>query len=86
MEEQSHDEIDDLFRRIRLRLIELRDSSPEAVEEIKSSLTQLEDWVEKLVIDSLHLKSLQSESKKAAAAAKKSTKTPTSRSPAKKPK
>ena len=85
MEEQSYDEIDDLFRQIRLQLIEIRESSPKAVEEIKSSLTQLEDWVEKLVIDSLRLKSLQSEPKKAAAAAKRSTKAPARRSPAKKP-
>ena len=66
MEERPYDEIDDLFRQIRLRLVELRDIAPEAVDGIKSSLTQLEDWVEKLVIDSLRLKSLQSAAKKPA--------------------
>jgi len=79
MEENPYDEIDDLFKQIRLRLIELRENAPEAVDDMKSSLTQLEDWVEKLVVDSLHLKSLKSESGKTATAQKRSAKASTSR-------
>ena len=53
MKENAHDAIDDLFAKIRLKLLKLRESDPVTTEELKSLLTQLEDWVEKLVIDSL---------------------------------
>lgn len=76
MEEQPSDAIDDLFRQIRLRLLEMRESDPTNAEEMKSLLTQLEDWVEKLVIDSLRLQSLESGKKKTTQSGRKGTKQP----------
>ena len=64
MEEQPSEAIDDLFRQVRLRLLQIRESDPSIAEEVKSLLTQLEDWVEKLVIDSLKLESLERSKKK----------------------
>jgi len=59
MTKDSSAQIDELFVRIRLQLLQIRQSDPEIVEELKSLLTQLEDSVESLVIDSLRLKSLE---------------------------
>ena len=59
MAENSYEQIDDLFTQIRLRLLEIRQSDPLATEELKSLLSQLEDCVESLVIDSLKLRSLE---------------------------
>ena len=78
MEEQPYEPIDDLFRQIRLQLLQVRESDPTTAEELKSLLTQLEDWVEKLVIDSLKLRSLQSTPKKTRQSAKRRTNTPDS--------
>jgi len=78
MEEQPYEPIDDLFRQIRLQLLQVRESDPATAEELKSLLTQLEDWVEKLVIDSLKLRSLQSTPKKTRQSAKRRTNTPDS--------
>jgi hypothetical protein len=64
MTEQPYEQIDSLFAQIRLRLIEIRQSNPQAVEELKSLLSQLEDYMEQLVIDSLKLRSLESKSQK----------------------
>jgi len=47
------DHIDYLFAKIRLKLVEIRKSDPEVVEELKALLIQLEDCVESLVIDTL---------------------------------
>jgi hypothetical protein len=66
MTKDSSAQIDELFVRIRLQLLQIRQSDPEIVEELKSLLTQLEDSVESLVIDSLRLKSLEKPAKKAA--------------------
>ena len=66
MEDNSYDQIDDLFAQIRLRLAQVRKSDPATAEELKGLLIQLEDWVESLVVSSLKLKSLESGSKKAA--------------------
>ena len=51
--------MDELFVGIRLQLVKLRQSDPEVVEELKSLLSQVEDSVESLIIDSLKLKSLE---------------------------
>ena len=59
MTEHSYEQIDELFTQLRLRLAVVRQSDPETAEELKGLLTQLEDWVESLVIDSLKLKSLE---------------------------
>ena len=65
MTENPYEQIDDLFVQIRLRLGRVRQSDPVTADELKGLLTQLEDWVESLVIDSLKLKSLESRSKRA---------------------
>ena len=64
MTKDSSEQIDELFVGIRLQLLQIRQSDPEIVEELKSLLTQLEDSVESLVIDSLRLKSLEKAAKK----------------------
>jgi len=64
MTKDSSEQIDELFVRIRLQLLQIRQSDPDIVEELKSLLTQLEDSVESLVIDSLRLKSLEKAAEK----------------------
>ena len=71
VKESASGAIDDLFAQIRLNLLKLRDSDPVATEDIKNLLTQLEDWVEKLVIDSLKLESASKSPKKTAQPKKK---------------
>ena len=65
MEENPYEQIDDLFVQIRLRLAILRQSDSATTEELKGLVTQLEDWVESLVVDSLKLRNLESGSDKA---------------------
>ena len=60
MAESSYEQIDDLFAQFRLRLLEIRRSDPEVVEELKAIVSQLEDCVERLVIDSIRLNELES--------------------------
>lgn len=74
MTENSYQQIDDLFSKIRLRLLQVREHDPATAEELKSLLTQLEDCVESLVIDSLKLKSLESRPKKATESEKRPAK------------
>lgn len=64
MTKDSSEQIDELFVSIRLQLLQIRQSDPEIVEELKSLLSQLEDSVESLVIDSLRLKSLEKAAEK----------------------
>ncbi len=64
MKESASEAIDELVAKIRLTLLKFRESDPETAAELKSLLTQLEDWVEKLVLDSLKLESLEKELKK----------------------
>lgn len=64
MVEHPCEQIDSLFAQIRLRLLEIRQSDPQAVEELKSLVSQLEDHVEQLVIESLRLRSLEGKTKK----------------------
>lgn len=64
MTEHPYQQIDDLFAQFRLRLLEIRDSDPQAVEELKSLVSQLEDYMEQLVIDSLRLRSLEGKTQK----------------------
>ena len=58
--ENASEQIDDLLVQIRLRLLQVRQSDPATADELKGLLTQLEDIVESLVVDSLKLKSLES--------------------------
>ena len=74
MTEHPYEQIDGLFRQLRLRLLDIRQSDPQAVEELKSLVSQLEDYMEQLVIDSLRLRSL--ESKKHKVTRKKTVKRP----------
>jgi len=60
MTENSSEQIDDLFVQIRLRLLRVKQSDPATADELKGLLTQLEDMVESLVVDSLKLRSLES--------------------------
>jgi hypothetical protein len=64
MKKEGDKQIDELFVSIRLQLLEIRKSDPQIVEEIKSLLSQLEDSVESLIIDSMRLKSLERSEKK----------------------
>ena len=57
--EKSYEQLDDLFKEIRLGLAKVRQNDPATVDDLKSRLTQLEFWVESLVADSLKLKSLE---------------------------
>ena len=70
MKESATDAVDELFTKIRLQLLKLRESDPAIADELKSLLTQLEDWVESLVVDSIKLKDLERKPKKASATAK----------------
>ena len=67
----SYDQIDNLFAQVRLRLLEIRQSDPAVVEELKSLVSQLEDYVEQLVVDSLKLKNLEREAERIAKARKR---------------
>lgn len=64
MKESASDAIDELVTKIRLTQLKFRESDPETTADLKSLLTQLEDWVENLVMDSLKLESLEKELKK----------------------
>jgi hypothetical protein len=59
MTEESYEQLDDLFKEIKLGLAKIRQSDPETVDDLKSLIAQLEMWVESLVTDSLKLKSLE---------------------------
>ncbi|MFH1002721.1 MAG: hypothetical protein V1780_01085 [Chloroflexota bacterium] len=71
MTARNYEEIDDLVTKLRLQILQVRDSHPEVAGEMKNLLTQLEDWVESLVVDSLKLKSLEGKPKPAARSAGK---------------
>jgi len=64
MAENANEAIDDLFRQLRLKLLKVRESDPTTSDELKNLLVQLEDWVEKLVVDSLKLQSLEKKGKR----------------------
>jgi hypothetical protein len=64
MTEHTYEQIDSLFAQLRLPLLEIRQSDPQAVEELKSLVSQLEDYMEQLVVDSLRLRSLESKTQK----------------------
>ena len=68
-----NDQIDDLFVQIRLCLGRLKESNPEAADEIRGIITQLEDCVETLVVDSLKQKNPEGSSKKTTKAPAKKT-------------
>ena len=57
---EQYEQVDDLFKQIRLCLLQVRQSDPVIAEELKGLVRQLEDWVESLVVNSLKLESLES--------------------------
>lgn len=59
MTDHSYEQIDGLFRDIKLRLAGIRAIAPEAADDLKGLITQLELWFESLVIDSLKLENLE---------------------------
>ena len=71
MTEESYEQLDDLFKEIKLGLAKVRQSDPETVDDLKSLVAQLEMWVESLVADSLKLKSLEGLLKKTTELAKR---------------
>ncbi len=71
MTDDTHEQIDNLFAQVRLHLLELRQGDPETVSELKSLISQLEDYVERLVIDSLRLKSLEARARRVTKTIKK---------------
>ncbi|HEY56438.1 MAG TPA: hypothetical protein G4N90_03260 [Dehalococcoidia bacterium] len=71
MTDDAHEQIDNLFAQVRLYLLELRQSNPQTVAELKSLVSQLEDCVERLVIDSLRLKSLEAKARRVTQTRKK---------------
>lgn len=57
---EQYEQVDDLFKQIRLCLLQVRQSDPVVAEELRGLVRQLEDWVESLVVNSLKLESLES--------------------------
>ncbi len=64
MKQDTKKTTDELFTQIRLKLLDLRQGDPRVVEDLKSLLTQLEDCVESLVMDSLRRASKRSNREK----------------------
>jgi len=64
MKEDLDKPIDELFTKIRLKLLDIRQTDPELVEELKNLLVQLEDYVQSLIIDSMKLQDLKDARKK----------------------
>ena len=56
---EQYEQVDDLFKQIRLCLLQVRQNDPVVADELNGLLHQLEDWVESLVIKSLKLQSLE---------------------------
>lgn len=57
---EQYEQVDDLFKQIRLCLLQVRQNDPVVAEELIGLVRQLEDWVESLVVNSLKLESLES--------------------------
>ena len=56
----SYDEIDELLVQIRLSILKLRERNPTTAEELRSLLSQLELWIEHLIIEAHRLRRLES--------------------------
>ena len=61
MTEESYGALDDLFKEIRLSILKVRKNDPENGNELKGLIRQLELWMDSLVVDSIKLKTLESE-------------------------
>jgi len=60
MEETPYDQIDELFAKIRLLLLKVRQIDPTTAEDMRSLLAQLEDYVESQFIEYLKLENQES--------------------------
>ena len=76
MVNKSYEELDDLLAQIRLLVLRMRQSDAATADELKSLLSQLEFWLESLVVDSLKLKELESAKQKARVSPERRPKTP----------
>jgi hypothetical protein len=76
METESYEELDELLAQIRLLLLRVRQSDPAMGEELKSRFSQLEFWLESLIVESLKLKELESAGEKVKVPAARRAKTP----------
>jgi hypothetical protein len=56
MEKKSYEELDELLAQIRLLLLKVRQSDPATADELKSMFSQLEFWIESLIVESLKRK------------------------------
>jgi hypothetical protein len=50
MTDSDYDLIDELFTKLRMQLLKMRNTDPEVVEEMKSTVSQLDDAVESLYL------------------------------------
>ncbi len=64
MSDDIDQNIDELFAKIRLKLFDIRQANPETVEELKNLLSQLEDWVQSLGMDSIGLREIKAARKR----------------------
>ena len=64
MTEESYEKLDDLFKEVRLSILKVRENDPENGNKLKGLIGQLELWMDSLVVDSLKLKTLQSEARR----------------------
>jgi DNA-binding response OmpR family regulator len=76
MEKKSYEELDELLAQIRLLLLRVRQSDPATADELKSRFSQLEFWLESLIVESLKLKELESAGEKVKVPVQGRAKTP----------
>ena len=69
--EKTYEQIEDLFKEIRLCLTRVREENPTVAEDMKSLVHQLELWVDSLVVDSIKLHNLENLMHRASDLAKK---------------
>jgi hypothetical protein len=76
MEKKSYEELDELLAQIRLLLLKVRQSDPATADELKSRFSQLEFWIESLIVESLKTKESGSAKEKVKAPTERRAKTP----------
>ncbi len=76
MGKKSYEELDELLAQIRLLLLKVRQSDPVTADELKSRFSQLEFWIESLIIESLKIKGPGSAKEKVEVPPERQAKTP----------
>jgi hypothetical protein len=76
MEKKPYEELDELLAQIRLLLLKVRQSDPATADELKSMFSQLELWIESLIVESLKLKEPGSAKEKVKVPPERRAKTP----------